>query len=56
MDLTRARVDSLAEERVTRVVVAPSATEPTARRDQMSAFAQRFGIADDGDVTPGSLH
>jgi probable F420-dependent oxidoreductase len=40
------RVEALAAQGVTRVVVGASATGPDQQRDEMSAFAQRFGLLD----------
>ena len=44
IDMTTDRVGQLAAQGVTRVVVASSATDRAEQRDEMSAFASRFGI------------
>ncbi len=44
VELTVERAEQLAAEGVTRVVVGCSATDPDEQRDQMSAFADRFGL------------
>lgn len=46
MDVAIERVEALAAQGVTRIVVGPTATEPDQQRDEMSAFAQRFGLLD----------
>ncbi len=38
-------VEALAAEGVTRVVVSATSTDPAEQRDQMAAFAERFGLA-----------
>jgi probable F420-dependent oxidoreductase len=45
IDMPIQRVEAFAAQGVTRVVVGPAATEPDRQRDQMSAFAQRFGLS-----------
>jgi probable F420-dependent oxidoreductase len=40
------RVEAFAAQGVTRVVVAASATDPDEQREELSAFAQRFGLLD----------
>ncbi|MFG2053115.1 TIGR03619 family F420-dependent LLM class oxidoreductase [Micromonospora sp. NPDC048930] len=47
IEMTAERVEALAAEGVTRVVVSATSTDPAEQRDQMSAFAERFGL-----VTP----
>jgi phosphoribosylformimino-5-aminoimidazole carboxamide ribonucleotide (ProFAR) isomerase len=44
IEMTTERVERLAAEGVTRVVVGSSATDPHEQRDEMSAFAERFGL------------
>jgi hypothetical protein len=44
IDMTRERVEAFATQGVTRIVVGATATEPDQQRDEMSAFAQRFGL------------
>jgi alkanesulfonate monooxygenase SsuD/methylene tetrahydromethanopterin reductase-like flavin-dependent oxidoreductase (luciferase family) len=44
IDMTEERADALAAQGVTRVVVGASAEDPAERRDQISAFAERFGL------------
>ncbi|GII81147.1 LLM class F420-dependent oxidoreductase [Sphaerisporangium rufum] len=44
MDITAERVETLAAQGVTRVVVSPTETDPARRQDEMSAFAQRFAL------------
>ena len=46
IDLTPERVGGFAAQGVTRMVVAPSATEPAEQRAEMSAFAKRFNLVD----------
>ncbi|MFC6016757.1 TIGR03619 family F420-dependent LLM class oxidoreductase [Plantactinospora solaniradicis] len=46
IDMTGERVEALAAEGVTRIVVSTSASEPDEQRDEMSAFAERFGLGD----------
>jgi probable F420-dependent oxidoreductase len=46
IDLTAERVEAYAAQGVTRLVVGATATEPDRQRDEMSAFAQRFGLLD----------
>jgi probable F420-dependent oxidoreductase len=45
IDMPIQRVEAFAAQGVTRVAVGPTATEPDRQRDQMSAFAQRFGLS-----------
>jgi D-serine deaminase-like pyridoxal phosphate-dependent protein len=40
------RVEAFAAQGVTRVVVAATATELARQRDELSAFAERFGLLD----------
>jgi hypothetical protein len=40
------RVDAFAAQGVTRIVVAATATGPDRQREELSAFAQRFGLLD----------
>ncbi|WP_327581420.1 TIGR03619 family F420-dependent LLM class oxidoreductase [Nonomuraea sp. NBC_00507] len=44
IDMTEEDVERLAGQGVTRIVVSPAAAEPQARRDELSAFAERFGL------------
>ncbi|RVX41309.1 putative F420-dependent oxidoreductase [Nonomuraea polychroma] len=44
IDMTEEDVERMAEQGVTRIVVSPAAAEPEARRDELSAFAERFGL------------
>jgi probable F420-dependent oxidoreductase len=44
IDMTPERVEAFAAQGVTRIVVGAAATDPDQRRDEMSAFAQRFGF------------
>jgi probable F420-dependent oxidoreductase len=44
IDMSVERVERLAAEGVTRVVIGSSATEPQEQREQMSAFAARFAL------------
>ncbi|WP_336211922.1 LLM class F420-dependent oxidoreductase [Nonomuraea sp. LPB2021202275-12-8] len=44
-DMTVEQVEALAAQGVTRVVVNTTTTEPDRQREEMSAFAQRFGLA-----------
>jgi probable F420-dependent oxidoreductase len=46
IDVTPEQVDAFAAQGVTRIVVGATATEPDKQRDEMSAFAQRFGLLD----------
>jgi hypothetical protein len=39
------RVEAFAAEGVTRIVVGVTAAEPDPQRDEMSAFAERFGLS-----------
>ena len=45
IDLSVEQVELLGEEGVTRIVVGASSTEPSEQRDELSAFAERFGLA-----------
>lgn len=45
IDLTPQKVDALAEQGVTRLVVSATTTTPDAQRDELSAFAERFGLS-----------
>ena len=45
IDMTPERVEAYAAQGVTRIVVGATATEPDRQRDEMSAFAQRFGLS-----------
>jgi hypothetical protein len=40
------RVEAFAAQGVTRIVVAATATDPDEQREELSAFAQRFGLLD----------
>ena len=51
IDMPAERVEAFAAQGVTRIVVAATATEPAQQRDELSAFAQRFGLL---DHLPGS--
>jgi probable F420-dependent oxidoreductase len=44
MDMSAEQVDALAAQGVTRLVVGATAADPQRQRDEMSAFAQRFGL------------
>jgi hypothetical protein len=44
IDMAPERVEAFATQGVTRIVVGATATEPDQQRDEMSAFAQRFGL------------
>ncbi|MEU6741897.1 TIGR03619 family F420-dependent LLM class oxidoreductase [Streptosporangium sandarakinum] len=44
MDMTAERVEELTAQGVTRVVVSPTAVDPQGRREEMSAFAERFAL------------
>ncbi|MFI9009876.1 TIGR03619 family F420-dependent LLM class oxidoreductase [Actinosynnema sp. NPDC053489] len=44
IDLTPAGVEAFAEQGVTRVVVSATSADPAEQRDQLSAFAERFGL------------
>jgi alkanesulfonate monooxygenase SsuD/methylene tetrahydromethanopterin reductase-like flavin-dependent oxidoreductase (luciferase family) len=46
MDMPIERLEAFAAHGVTRLVVGATATEPDQQRDEMSAFAQRFGLLD----------
>ncbi|MFI6484794.1 TIGR03619 family F420-dependent LLM class oxidoreductase [Nonomuraea sp. NPDC050663] len=46
IDITPEQVEALALQGVTRIVVSAAAEEPSARREEMAAFAQRFGLRD----------
>jgi probable F420-dependent oxidoreductase len=48
IDMSLDRVEALAAEGVTRVVVGVSATEPERQRDELSAFAERMNLRADG--------
>ncbi|MFI0422322.1 TIGR03619 family F420-dependent LLM class oxidoreductase [Spongiactinospora sp. 9N601] len=48
LDMPVERVEELAEQGVTRVVVSAAATEPDDQRRELSAFAERFGLIPDG--------
>ncbi|WP_454197692.1 TIGR03619 family F420-dependent LLM class oxidoreductase [Nocardia sp. Marseille-Q1738] len=45
LDMPVERVEALAEQGVTRIVVSASTGEPQQARDELSAFAERFGLA-----------
>ncbi|MFJ6676131.1 TIGR03619 family F420-dependent LLM class oxidoreductase [Actinosynnema sp. NPDC091369] len=45
IDMTEDVVEALADQGVTRVVVSATSADPVEQRDQLSAFAQRFGLA-----------
>jgi hypothetical protein len=40
------RVEAFAAQGVTRIVIGATATDPDQQRDELSAFAQRFGLLD----------
>ena len=40
------RVEAFTAQGVTRIVVAATATDPAEQREELSAFAQRFGLID----------
>ena len=44
IDMSEERVEALAAQGVTRVVVAATTTDPAEQRDQLSAFAERFRL------------
>lgn len=44
IDMSAEQVEAFAAQGVTRIVVGVTATEPDRQRDEMSAFAQRFGL------------
>ncbi|GAA3736129.1 TIGR03619 family F420-dependent LLM class oxidoreductase [Plantactinospora mayteni] len=46
IDMSTEQVEALAAQGVTRMVVSATSTEPEQQRDQMSAFAERFGLTD----------
>jgi alkanesulfonate monooxygenase SsuD/methylene tetrahydromethanopterin reductase-like flavin-dependent oxidoreductase (luciferase family) len=46
IDMTIDRVEELAAQGVSRIVVTSPATDPSEQRDEMSVFAQRFGLRD----------
>lgn len=45
IDMTESTVAGLAEQGVTRLVVGASSTDPAEQRDQLSSFAERFGLS-----------
>jgi probable F420-dependent oxidoreductase len=45
IDLTAEQVDVFAEQGVTRLVVSASSPDPAEQRDELSAFAERFGLS-----------
>ncbi|GLY77158.1 TIGR03619 family F420-dependent LLM class oxidoreductase [Actinoallomurus iriomotensis] len=45
IDMPAERVEAFAAEGVTRIVVGVTAAEPDRQRDEMSAFAERFGLS-----------
>lgn len=45
IDLTEEKVEALAAEGVTRLVVSATSPDPAEQRDQLSAFAERFGLS-----------
>ncbi|MEV6447476.1 TIGR03619 family F420-dependent LLM class oxidoreductase [Amycolatopsis sp. NPDC051716] len=45
LDMSTEDVEALAGQGVTRLVVTPVAAEPAKRRDEMAAFADRFGLS-----------
>ncbi|WP_101786054.1 TIGR03619 family F420-dependent LLM class oxidoreductase [Nonomuraea indica] len=53
IDMDVERVEELAAQGVTRIVVNATATEPDLQREELSAFARRFGLVDDGTRRPG---
>jgi hypothetical protein len=42
--MTERDVEAMAAQGVTRIVVSPAAAGPRARREELSAFAERFGL------------
>ena len=46
IDMPLERAEAFAAQGVTRIVVGATATGPDRQRDEMSAFAQRFGLLD----------
>jgi alkanesulfonate monooxygenase SsuD/methylene tetrahydromethanopterin reductase-like flavin-dependent oxidoreductase (luciferase family) len=46
IDMSVEQVEAFAAQGVTRIVVSATTTEPDQQREQMSAFAQRFGLLD----------
>ncbi|ABD09553.1 flavin-dependent oxidoreductase [Frankia casuarinae] len=46
IDMTPERVEAFAAQGVTRIVVGATAIDPVQQRDEISAFAQRFGLLD----------
>jgi len=48
IEMTAERVDALAAEGVTRIVVSATSTDPAEQHDQISTFAERFGLAKAG--------
>ncbi|GAA0901501.1 TIGR03619 family F420-dependent LLM class oxidoreductase [Virgisporangium aurantiacum] len=52
-EITPDRVEAFAAQGVTRLVVNVAATDPVEQRDEMSAFADRFRLADDADDDAG---
>jgi probable F420-dependent oxidoreductase len=46
IDMTPDRIEAFATQGVTRIVVGATSTEPEQQRDEMSEFAQRFGLLD----------
>jgi probable F420-dependent oxidoreductase len=49
MDMSLDRVEEFAAQGVTRIVVSAAATEPARQRDEMAAFADRFGLTGQSD-------
>jgi probable F420-dependent oxidoreductase len=45
LDLTEEQVEAMAEQGVTRLVVSAASADPAEQRDQLSAFAERFGLS-----------
>jgi probable F420-dependent oxidoreductase len=52
INMTVERIEQLAAEGVTRVVLGSAATDPQEQRDEMSAFAERHGLARTGPIQP----
>jgi hypothetical protein len=44
IDMSAEKVGALAEQGVTRLVVSASSTDPQQQREELSAFAERFGL------------
>ncbi|SNR78990.1 probable F420-dependent oxidoreductase, Rv2161c family [Actinomadura mexicana] len=55
MDMSEERVEEFARHGVTRIVVSATAPDLEQQREQMSAFARRFGLSPGDGVTPNTL-